>query len=85
MGPCWPPQGSSESKGLLLSKVTELGGSHTPQASPYSLVSVQSQLVLIKAPGVALCCFDRKYIKPRFTENTESGFMTSLGPWLPAA
>jgi hypothetical protein len=45
----------------------------------------RAKFVLIKEPGVALFCFDRKYIKPRFTENVESGFTTSLEPWLPAA
>lgn len=84
-GSCRPPQGGSDGKELLLSKVgnLEVLVPHNPLLTGTFLF--RANLVLVKEPGVALFCFDRKYIKPRFTENVESGFTTSLGPWLPEA
>lgn len=73
----WPPQSCSASQGLLLR--------FPYPTTPSSQALFRAELVLIKAPGVVLFCFDRKYIKPRLTESTESGFTTSLGPWLPVA
>lgn len=79
-GPCWPLWAPGPLRVALMAKE----GPHTPHPPPHRL-SFIAELVLVKAPGVARFCFDRKYIKPRFTENTESSFATSLGPWLPAA
>lgn len=62
----------------LLARKWGLGGPHIPQTLVTGWFLFRAKLVLIKAPGIPLCCFDRKYFKPRFTENMESGFMTTL-------